>query len=234
MQDRQYFVAFALQYNKDLSACNLENSLFLVRKACTTDSLYSQIREVAPILNGRVKNNEKATFSVQFKPTRYAITLWAALNLFSEQATQIERSSYFGFYGLKKIADVLEIDYDRTKQAQKTYRILEAKGFVNITRKDNKTYITLTKKGVAFCKSKLRFLREMKQALEQKPYLQENYSVEREKRKEEKIREIKKRMKEGHEEQVILTGEDASLLFSEPDEFLDAVERLIEKISNWD
>ena len=202
-------------------------------KLGTTDSLYNQIREVAPILNGRIKNNQKATFSVQFKPARYVITLWAALNLFSEQATQIERSPYFGFYGLKKIADVLALDYDRTKQAQKMYRILEAKGIVKITRKDNKTYITLTRKGVELCKSKLRFLKEMKQAFDQKPYLQENYSVEREKRREEKIKEIKKRMKEGREEHIILTGEDASLLFSEPDESLDAVKRLIEKISNW-
>ena len=80
------------------------------------------------------------------------------------------------YYDLKKVADLLHLDFDRTRSARKIYAELKNSGLVKIERKGDIEYICLTHKGKEKCERKLEETRKLKEYFTSIPLLQAKYS----------------------------------------------------------
>jgi hypothetical protein len=144
----------------------------------TKIDLLNNISQVYYLLNGQTSNGQNATYGSLFKTTRYAIILLAAITLqnFKDQTINIKETPFYNLYRLEKVADFLRLEYDRTKQAKKIYEDLETKGEVKKeVTEDNKTYISLTEKGVTSCLRKIEELQRLRDYFTRLPPLEQNY-----------------------------------------------------------
>jgi hypothetical protein len=143
------------------------------------DSLLSRIHEIVKLLNGYVQG-KRGTFANGFRSARYEIVLFAGttMNIFSEQTRDIRGSIYFNFYRLQKVANWLQLEFDRTKIAKKIYSELESKGLVVTETEDNKTYIALTDKGKEDCLKLLEELCELNRRFYSNPTSAGRYFAE--------------------------------------------------------
>ena len=144
------------------------------------ESLLSRIREIVKLLNGYVQREKRGTFANDFRSARYAIVLFAGttMDIFSEQTKDIKGSVYFNFYRLQKVANWLQLEFDRTKIAKKIYSELETKGLVVTQREENRTFIALTEKGKESCLKKLEELCELNRQFYLNPISAGRYFVE--------------------------------------------------------
>jgi len=136
------------------------------------------ISQVYYLLNGQTSNGQNATYGSLFKTTRYAIILLAAITLenFKDQTVKIKEIPFYNLYRLEKVADFLRLEYDRTKQAKKIYEDLEIKGEVEKkVTEDNKTFISLTEKGMTSCLRKIEELHRLRDYFARLPPLEQNY-----------------------------------------------------------
>jgi predicted transcriptional regulator len=141
-------------------------------------NLLSDISQTYYLLNGQTSGGHNTSYGSLFKRTRYSIILLAAITLenFKDQTENIQGTPFYNFYRLKKVADFLRLDYDRTKQAKKIYEELENMGEVQKeTTEDNRTYISLTEKGINRCFKKLEELHNLRNYFARLPSLQEKY-----------------------------------------------------------
>src|SRR5437870_12636514 len=103
-------------------------------------------------------NGKKATFGSDFKITRYAVVLLAATlsEIFKDQTKVIRGKPCFTIYKLPKIASHLNLDFDKTRAANKIYQDLATKGAVKkVTTPERKTYFNLTDEGIDACLKRL-------------------------------------------------------------------------------
>jgi hypothetical protein len=144
----------------------------------TKRDLLNDISQGYYLLNGQTSNGQNATYGSLFKTTRYAIILLAAITLqnFKDQTVKIKETPFYNLYRLEKVADFLRLEYDRTKQAKKIYEDLEIKGEVEKeVTEDNKTYISLTEKGITSCLRKIDELHHLRDYFARLPPLEQHY-----------------------------------------------------------
>ena len=140
--------------------------------------LLTDISQTYYLLNGQTSGGHNTSYGSLFKRTRYAVILLAAITLenFKDQTENIKGTPFYNLYRLEKVADFLRLDYDRTKQAKKIYEELESMGDVRKeTTEDNRTYISLTEKGINRCFRKLEELHNLRNYFARLPSLQEKY-----------------------------------------------------------
>jgi predicted transcriptional regulator len=123
------------------------------RRINTVDFL-NVIRELYLLLNGKTLQGKKATYGSFFVNLRYALILFAAITLDiikdeneDEDEDRVRNCTPLNYYALKKVADMLHLDFDRTRSAKKIYTQLIDKGIAKIERIGGKEYICLTEKG---------------------------------------------------------------------------------------
>ncbi len=141
----------------------------------------NDIAEVYLLLQGQNIDGQSTTFGSIFKTTRYAVILLAAITLdhFEDNTIKIKGTPFCNFYRLEKVADALRLDYDRKRQAKKIYEDLQRKGNLKkIVTEENKTYVTLTEKGIEECKKKIKELRDLKDYLLRIPSLRDRYATD--------------------------------------------------------
>jgi len=119
--------------------------------------LLLRIKQARLLLNGKHRDGSKATFSSDFKFTRYAIVLLAAISMstFEYHTKKIQNATFISYYKLYKVAKFLEIEFERTKSAPYVYKELIDRGQVKIVTEDNRTFVTLTERGKKSCEEKL-------------------------------------------------------------------------------
>ena len=140
--------------------------------------LLNDISRVYYLLNGVTSNGQNAAYGSLFETTRYAIILLAAITLqnFKDQTIKIKETPFYNLYRLEKVANFLRLEYDRKNLAKKIYEDLEAKGEVEKkVTEDNKTYISLTEKGIGSCLKKIEELHNLRDYFTRLPPLEQNY-----------------------------------------------------------
>jgi hypothetical protein len=113
--------------------------------------------------NGNVPNGKDANFGSDFRTSRYAIILLAALThpLFEDHKIQIENFKCFNYYRLGRVAKLLGLGFDRARTAEKIYRDLESKQKVRFFKQENQTFITFTKEGQKMSQDRLKRFQEL-------------------------------------------------------------------------
>ncbi len=178
--------------------------------------LMNDIAELYLLLQGQNIDGQNTTFGSIFRTTRYAVILLAAVSLdhFEENTVKIKGTTFCNFYRLEKVAHALRLDYDRKRQAKKIYEDLQRKGNLKIiVTEENKTYITLTEKGIKECRKKIQKVRDLKNYLLRIPALGDRYTTD------EVISRLERDL---HGKSHELTEEESE------------VERLVKSISEWD
>jgi hypothetical protein len=139
--------------------------------------LLSSIKQASPLLNGRYQDGSKAKFATDFKFTRYAIILFAAISVstFEYHTKKIQNDTFVSFYRLYKVAKVLGIKFERTKSAPYAYKELVDRGQVKIVTEDNRTYVTLTDRGKKSCGEKLEELQILNEHFNKNPLDRQMY-----------------------------------------------------------
>lgn len=139
--------------------------------------LLIQISTVRPLLNGTTFDGKKADYAPGFKYPRYAVILLAGITVpvFEEHTEKVKNSVCLKIYRLDKVANVLRLDFERTKAAD-TYRDLEKDGKIKIITENNKTFITLTRKGVEKCEEDLESLQIIAKLFHSHPGVQDRHS----------------------------------------------------------
>src|SRR5215216_4132510 len=112
------------------------------------NSLIVRLHEIVLLLNGEHRGGKRATLASDFRTTRYVIALLAAImiEIFSEHTIRIGTETFCNLYRLEKVANRLHLRFNRTRIAEKIFEQLEQKGEVKKLVKDNKTFVTFTKK----------------------------------------------------------------------------------------
>ncbi len=177
--------------------------------------LMNDIAELYLLLQGQNIDGQNTTFGSIFRTTRYAVILLAAITLdqFEENREKIKGTPFCNFYRLEKVAHALRLDYDRKRQAKIIYEDLERKGNLKkIVTEENKTYVTLTEKGIKECRKKIQELRDLKDYLLRIPALGDRYTTDE---------IISRAERDSHPKSHELTEEEAK------------VERLVKNISEW-
>jgi predicted transcriptional regulator len=136
-----------------------------------------RIKQARLLLNGKHKDGSKATFSSNFKYTRYAIVILAAISMsnFEYHTKKIQNAAFISYYNLYKVAKFLGIEFERTKSAPYVYNELVDRGQVKIVTEDNRTFITLTEKGKKSCEEKLEELQLLNEHFNENPSYQQKY-----------------------------------------------------------
>jgi hypothetical protein len=98
------------------------------------------------------------------------------IDIFSDHTIKVGNETFCNFYRLEKVANRLHLHFDRTRIAEKIFEQLENSGDVKKLVKDNKTFITLTKKGKENCLKKLEQLCELNRLFYMNPLMQYKYS----------------------------------------------------------
>ena len=89
-----------------------------------------RIKQARLLLNGKYRDGSKATFGSNFKFTRYAIVLLAAISMsnFEYHTKKIQNATFISYYNLYKVAKFLGIEFERTKSAPYVYNELVDRG----------------------------------------------------------------------------------------------------------
>jgi hypothetical protein len=132
------------------------------------------IKAAAQIINGKVPDVKDANFGSDFRTSRYAIILLAALMspLFENNNIQIQNFKCFNYYRLERVAKLLGLGFDRARTAEKIYRDLESKHKVRFFKQENQTFITLTKQGQKMYQETLEQFQELDNYVKSIPSLQ--------------------------------------------------------------
>lgn len=176
--------------------------------------LFLKIKQVRLLLNGRHQDGSEATFASDFKFTRYAIVLLAAVSMsnFEYHTKKIQNATFISYYNLYKVAKFLGIEFERTKSAPYNYKKLIDRGQVKMITEDNRTFVTLTKIGKESCEEKLEELQLLNEHFNGNPS-----DLQRYKEGEDRGRRMTKGTKPGLQQL----------------EFETDIDRLIKRISQW-
>ena len=112
----------------------------------------SDINSIRPTLNGYTPDGKQLNKSIDHRPPRYMILLYAAANFatFEHHCKGDRGKRGFTLYSLKTISKSLQLDFDRTKSSLKVYDDQEKKDRIKKRVGKNTTY-NLTKKGTLHC-----------------------------------------------------------------------------------
>lgn len=130
------------------------------------------------MLNGTTLDGKKAGYAPSFRKIRYAVVLLAAITVpvFREHTEQVQKSTYAKIYQLKKVADLLLLNYDRTRGTLDIYEELQKSRHVTkLVTQDNKTLIKLTKNGEEKCMEDLESLLILVDYFHSHPELQDRH-----------------------------------------------------------
>jgi predicted transcriptional regulator len=169
--------------------------------------LLIRIKKVGPLLNGRTPNGKKATYASLFKTSRYAIILLASIkhHAFENNTIKIGNTTFTNFYRLNMIAEVLGLEFDRTKIADKIYSELQDKGLIKrIITEDHKTFITLTEKGEKKFLKNLDELQTINELYISRPLLQRQYDEEEQEQDYRLVKGVKIKSSQLTDEQIIV------------------------------
>jgi hypothetical protein len=149
-------------------------------KLISKADLMLRIKQVRLLLNGRYRDGSKATFASDFKFTRYAIVLLAAISIsnFEYHTKKIKNITFISYYNLYKVARFLGLEFERTKSAPYVYKELIERGQVKLTVENNKTFITFTEEGRKSCEEKLEELQHLNEVFNSNPIAQRKYKEE--------------------------------------------------------
>src|SRR6476469_1185133 len=88
--------------------------------------LMIKIKQARLLLNGKYRDGSKASFASDFKFTRYALVLLAAITMsnFEYHTKKIQNATFISYYSLYKIAKFLGLEFERTKAAPYVYKEL--------------------------------------------------------------------------------------------------------------
>ena len=144
------------------------------------DDFLDSITDLYLLLNGKTLHGKKATYGSYFTTLRYAIILLYAITseIVRDEKEFIRDCTLLNFYRLNKVADLLHLEFEKTRVAKKIYTELKNKGYVKTERKDGNEYICLTEKGKMSCKNKLEETRKLKRYFMSLPLLQVKYNEE--------------------------------------------------------
>ncbi len=136
-----------------------------------------KIKQARMLLNGRYRDGNKASFASDFKFTRYAIVLLAAITMsnFEYHTKKIQNMTVISYYSLYKVAKFLGLEFERTKTAPYIYKELTDRGHVKIIVENNRTFITFTEKGRKGCEEKLEELQYLNEHFNENPLTQQSY-----------------------------------------------------------
>jgi predicted transcriptional regulator len=139
--------------------------------------LMLKIKQTRMLLNGRHRDGSKATYASDFKFTRYAIVLLAAISIsnFEYHTKKIKNTTFISYYNLYKVARFLGIEFERTKAAPYVYKELIERGQVKLAIENNRTFITFTEKGKKSCEEKLEELQDLNEQFNSSPSKQQKY-----------------------------------------------------------
>lgn len=142
--------------------------------------LMLRIKQARLLLNGRYRDGSKATFASDFKFTRYAIVLLAAISMsnFEYHTKKIQNATFISYYSLYKVAKFLGLEFERTKAAPYVYKELTQRGQVKIVVENNRTFITFTERGKKSCEEKLEELQFLNEHFNSNPIEQQKYQQE--------------------------------------------------------
>ena len=110
-------------------------------------------------------NNDKTIFWNKeglFADCKYLVYL---VVLYLNELDPIYTDKSFTRFRLNIIAKRQLLDYDKTKTAEKIYTCLIKQKEVTAKKQENKTYLSITKKGMDLCEDRLEFLCEIIQNL---------------------------------------------------------------------
>jgi len=143
--------------------------------------LMLRIKQVRLLLNGRYRDGTKATFVSDFKFTRYAIILLAAISIsnFEYHTRRIKNTTFISYYNLYKIAKFLGLEFERTKSAPYVYKELIERGQVKLIVENNRTFITFTERGKKNCEEKLQELQVLNEYFSSNPIEEQKYKQEK-------------------------------------------------------
>jgi len=139
--------------------------------------LMLRIKQARMLLNGRHNDGSKVTFASNFKFTRYAIVLLAAISMsnFEYHTKKIQNTVFISYYNLYKVAKFLGIEFERTKSTPYVYKELIDRGQVKIVTEDNRTLVTLTERGKKSCEEKLEELQLLNEHFNENPSDRQKY-----------------------------------------------------------
>jgi predicted transcriptional regulator len=173
--------------------------------------LMLRIKQARLLLNGRYRDGSKATFASDFKFTRYAIVLLAAISIsnFEYHTKKIKNTTFISYYNLYKVARFLGLEFERTKSAPYIYKELIERGQVRIVVENRRTFVTFTDKGKKSCEEKLEELQHLNEEFNSNPTAQQKYKEED---------DAKERITKGTSTRMGIETK---------------IDRLIEKIAQW-
>jgi hypothetical protein len=136
-----------------------------------------KIKLARMLLNGKYRDGSKASFASDFKFTRYAIVLLAAITMsnFEYHTKKIQNTTFISYYSLYKVARFLGLEFERTKTAPYIYKELTDRGHVKIVTENNRTFITFTEKGRKSCEEKIEELQYLNEHFNENPLEYQKY-----------------------------------------------------------
>jgi hypothetical protein len=213
-----FIVAISLNFRCSRKrVINYQSKFIIVSsgKYVSKADLLLSIKQASPLLNGKYHDGTKAKFATDFKFTRYAIILLAAISVstFEYHTKKIQNDTFVSFYRLHSVARVLGVKFERTKSAPYAYKELVDRGQVKMVTEDNRTYVTLTDRGKKSCKEKLEELQLLNEHFNRNPLERLKY------REKEDWRGLPaKGMAPGSRQELLVETE---------------IDKLIKKISQW-
>ena len=190
----------------------------------------SNIKYFKRILNGYTPQKEKLHKSTDFKTQRYLIVLYAASKfpIFEQYYKTFEGKRGFSIYTLMKIANSLDLYFDRTKTSSKVYEQEMKKGRVKRSMVNNKLIYDLTKKGILYCEKCMQYFLELHELWS---YRDEShkFTMKAEKESDQKWLEFKKKSQKEQEKYMLKnTGE----FFQQPTKKEHKISLLLQKIKS--
>ena len=117
----------------------------------------TDIHKISNILNGLSPEGKKLKNELDFKTHRYLIVLFCGqkFTIFKDKVEHNGKKIGLTSPALKKIANYLELNFDRSKQSSKIYTLQEKEKLVKISKIDNYSYYKLTPKGLGHCRKSI-------------------------------------------------------------------------------
>ena len=190
----------------------------------------SNIKYVKRILNGYTPQKEKLRKSTDFKTCRYLIVLYAASKfpIFEQHYKTFEGKRGFSIYSLMKIANALDLYFDRTKTSSKVYEQEMKKGRVKRSMVNNKLIYDLTKKGILYCETCISHFLELREPMD---YRDEShkFTMKAEKKSDQKWLEFKKKSQKEQEKYML---KNPGEFFQQPTKEEHKISLLLQKIKS--
>lgn len=109
-----------------------------------------KIMQVKHMLNGKDRSGNKTSLYSEIKHLRYYAVLDYAMNssIYKNESKTVNEKNFFNVYRLEKVANTLDLDFDKSRIAKKVFEDGEKRGEIEFLREDHREYVRLTPKGI--------------------------------------------------------------------------------------